>query len=75
MFADKDKRYDVSNGSTLCKKCHDNFHMNNGYGNNTAEQFAKWFQAHQEGAEDRSRSLWALLVLDQWVRKNAAQMG
>jgi asparagine synthase (glutamine-hydrolysing) len=32
--------------------------------------FIKWNKEHQIGAIDRSRSLWALLVLDHWIRKN-----
>ncbi len=27
------------NGITLCEKCHDNFHLHYGYGDNTKEQF------------------------------------
>jgi len=45
---DKDKRFDVSNGITLCKECHNDFHVRNGYGNNTESQFLKWFDANTE---------------------------
>ena len=38
----KNKRYDESNGITLCKTCHDNFHFEYGRGNNTKKQFEKW---------------------------------
>lgn len=38
----KEKRTDNKNGITLCEKCHDNFHLNYGYGDNTKEQFEEW---------------------------------
>ena len=38
----KDKRTDESNGITLCKNCHKNFHSIYGFGNNTKEQFEEW---------------------------------
>lgn len=38
----KDRRLDVSNGITLCKNCHKNFHIKYGQGNNTKEQFIEW---------------------------------
>ena len=40
---DKEHRYDETNGITLCKNCHDNFHSIYGRGNNTREQFEEWF--------------------------------
>lgn len=39
----EEKRTDDTNGITLCKKCHDNFHSKYGNGNNTREQFEKWY--------------------------------
>lgn len=42
-----DKRYDVNNGTTLCKSCHDLFHEINGKGGNTPEQY-KEFKKTQE---------------------------
>ena len=38
-----EKRTDETNGITLCKNCHSNFHANYGYGDNTKEQFEEWF--------------------------------
>lgn len=35
----KERRFDLTNGITLCKNCHINFHQKYGYGNNTAKQF------------------------------------
>lgn len=35
----KEKRFDLKNGITLCKRCHLNFHKKYGYGDNTKEQF------------------------------------
>lgn len=37
-----DGRTDVKNGITLCEKCHKNFHLLYGRGNNTKEQFEEW---------------------------------
>ena len=39
---DKEHRYDLTNGVTLCDTCHKNFHYEYGYKNNTREQFEKW---------------------------------
>ena len=44
----KDKIYEVSNGVTLCKNCHANFHNLYGKGNNTKEQFEEWFGSTKE---------------------------
>ena len=30
----------------------------------------RWNQDHQEGSQDHSKTLWALVVLDNWVRRN-----
>lgn len=38
-----EKRLDLSNAVTLCENCHKNFHLLYGRGNNTKEQFEKWF--------------------------------
>lgn len=35
----KDKRYEVSNGITMCRNCHKMFHKTFGWGNNTEEQY------------------------------------
>lgn len=38
----KELRTTLSNGITLCEDCHDNFHHQYGYGNNTTEQLKKF---------------------------------
>jgi endogenous inhibitor of DNA gyrase (YacG/DUF329 family) len=37
-----DQWFDVANGITLCKDCHKEFHLINGYGGNTEKQFNSW---------------------------------
>ena len=37
-----EKRIDTTNGISLCKDCHKNFHYLYGKGGNTKEQFEKW---------------------------------
>ena len=37
-----EERFNVENGITLCKYCHDNFHIQYKYGNNTKEQFEEF---------------------------------
>lgn len=39
-----DERFKLENGVTLCKSCHDDFHNKFGRGNNTAEQFRKYYE-------------------------------
>lgn len=48
-----DKRYDVDNGITLCKKCHNpnqkgSYHNEMGTLNNTKEQFYMWMKTKKE---------------------------
>lgn len=42
----KEKRLDVQNGVTLCKKCHKKFHEIYGFGGNTKEQFNEFIKQH-----------------------------
>lgn len=37
-----DKRFDLDNGITLCKNCHEDFHKVYGFGDNTPEQFRQF---------------------------------
>lgn len=43
---DKEHRYDVDNGITLCIHCHSEFHKIYGYGNNTKEQFDEFLNKY-----------------------------
>lgn len=47
-----DKRTDVTNGITLCEKCHKSFHDYYGRGNNTKEQFEQWIKKPLEDLDN-----------------------
>lgn len=40
-----ERRTNTSNGITLCENCHTEFHLENGYGGNTEEQFNNWLNS------------------------------
>lgn len=40
-------RYDLNNGITLCANCHNEFHKQYGYGDNTKEQFSQYLESKQ----------------------------
>jgi len=42
--AKEELRFDVSNGATLCRRCHKSFHMTYGYKNNTKSQFGEFLR-------------------------------
>ena len=44
----KEKRFDVSNGITLCKECHFDFHRKYGRGDNTSEQFDEYMRNYTQ---------------------------
>ena len=45
-----ERRTDISNGITLCKNCHKNFHKIYGYGNNTEKQWNEYINYIKESA-------------------------
>lgn len=47
-----DGRLDTKNAVTLCDKCHKNFHLLYGKGNNTKEQFEEWMGFALEDLKD-----------------------
>lgn len=44
-------RYDVDNGSCLCRGCHKDFHQNYGRMKNTEEEFYEWLTSAREEAK------------------------
>ncbi|AEW47106.1 putative HNH nuclease [Bacillus phage BCP78] len=38
----EERRFDVTNGATLCIECHKDFHDKYGYGDNTEQQYKEW---------------------------------
>lgn len=51
--SNKEGRYDVNNGITLCDKCHKKFHKLYGYGNNTKEQLKEFLEYYKEDYKPR----------------------
>lgn len=43
-----EKRVDVDNGVTLCNQCHTHFHSEYGYGDNTKQQFIKFYNTYNK---------------------------
>ena len=46
-----ERRFDITNGKTLCTQCHISFHKKYGYGKNTEEQFEKFLLTEDDAAE------------------------
>lgn len=53
---DVENRLNTENGITLCKKCHENFHKEYGFGNNTKEQFKKWICEYRGNLVDSEQA-------------------
>ena len=47
--SNRELRYDIYNGITLCKNCHKNVNSTYGYGNNTKEQFEEYLNNYKKG--------------------------
>lgn len=55
--SDPKGRFDVSNGVTLCPKCHTAFHLVYGFGGNTPAQFEKWLSGNTEVTTETKESV------------------
>lgn len=50
----KKRRFDLDNGITLCKSCHDDFHKKYGKENNTKQQFQEYLENLKKNPESVS---------------------